>query len=213
VEKCRTVIFVSHATPEDNQFSRWLTLQLSRRGYQTWCDITKLLGGEAWWKDIQEAIGTFSCKFILVLSKVSVAKPGLIRELKIARSISPPIPNFVIPIKLDEVSYKDFPEGIGSELNAVDFSKGWAPGLNRLLKRLEEDATPKSEHFNPDAVSDYWRKSFPAQEGVLEGEEKHLSNWIPMVSLPADIWIHKSGGFSSDGFKVDTLKFPRGKAR
>ena len=208
MEEVRSIIFVSHASPEDNQFSRWLTLQLSRRGYETWCDVTRLLGGENWWKDIDGAIRRFSCKFILVASQVSVKKGGVIRELKIAQEISPKFPNFIIPIKLDGVAYRDFPEGTGSELNAVDFSHGWAAGLNRLLKRLEEDDVPKSAKFNPEAVSDFWRKSFPAVEGINDGAEAHTSNWLPISSLPDDIWIHKSAGFASDGFRIEALAYP-----
>jgi hypothetical protein len=29
---------------------------LAQRGYAVWCDLTKLLGGEAFWDDIQAAI-------------------------------------------------------------------------------------------------------------------------------------------------------------
>jgi hypothetical protein len=41
----------SHAI-EDNTFTRWLSLQLARNGYRVWCDLTKLLGGEIFWRDI-----------------------------------------------------------------------------------------------------------------------------------------------------------------
>ena len=52
----RDMLFISHANPEDNEFARWITLQLAREGYPVWCDLTKLLGGEAFWDDIQDAI-------------------------------------------------------------------------------------------------------------------------------------------------------------
>ena len=45
----RDILFVSHANPEDNEFSQWLSLQLAREGYPVWCDLTKLLGGEDFW--------------------------------------------------------------------------------------------------------------------------------------------------------------------
>src|SRR5690606_30838433 len=55
-EPARSVIFISHATPEDNAFATWLATQLAVAGYAVWCDTTKLLGGEPFWKDITEAI-------------------------------------------------------------------------------------------------------------------------------------------------------------
>ena len=42
----RDMLFVSHASPEDDEFARWLALQLAKEGYPVWCDRTKLLGGE-----------------------------------------------------------------------------------------------------------------------------------------------------------------------
>jgi len=42
------MVFLSHARPEDNVFTRWLALQLANEGYPLWCDLTKLLGGEAY---------------------------------------------------------------------------------------------------------------------------------------------------------------------
>ena len=41
------MLFVSHANPEDNLFTRRLALRLARESYPVWCDLTKLLGGEA----------------------------------------------------------------------------------------------------------------------------------------------------------------------
>ena len=60
----RHMLFLSHATPEDNAFARWLALQLANEGYPVWCDLTKLLGGEDFWKDIQEAIRKRSSRFL-----------------------------------------------------------------------------------------------------------------------------------------------------
>ena len=52
----RRVLFISHANPQDNTFAAWLAAQLAIAGYEVWCDVTKLLGGEAWWSDIDQAI-------------------------------------------------------------------------------------------------------------------------------------------------------------
>ena len=41
----RDVLFISHATPEDNEFAKWLTLRLAAEGYPVYCEILNLLGG------------------------------------------------------------------------------------------------------------------------------------------------------------------------
>jgi len=34
----KNTLFISHATPDDNEFARWLSLQLIGLGYSVWCD-------------------------------------------------------------------------------------------------------------------------------------------------------------------------------
>ena len=76
----RQMLFVSHANPEDNEFARWLALQLAREGYAVWCDLTKLLGGETFWRDIESSIRQRTAKFLYVLSHTSNVKDGLATE-------------------------------------------------------------------------------------------------------------------------------------
>ena len=39
----RDTIFISHATPEDNEFSIWIASRLEMLGYKTWIDKDGLL--------------------------------------------------------------------------------------------------------------------------------------------------------------------------
>lgn len=80
----RTLIFLSHAAPEDNDFTAWLGARLASAGYQVWSDVTKLIGGEVFWKDIEEAIRQHSVKFLSILSSKSPAKRGYMKELSVA---------------------------------------------------------------------------------------------------------------------------------
>ena len=68
------MVFVSHENPEENEFARWLTLQLANEGYPVWCDVTKLLGGEKFWENIQDAIAKRTAKFVFALTYVSKKK-------------------------------------------------------------------------------------------------------------------------------------------
>jgi len=90
VENGRNMVFVSHANPEDNDFARWLSLQLANEGYPVWCDVTRLLGGETFWEDIQDAIANRTAKFIFALSRNSNAKAGALDELNCALAGPPP---------------------------------------------------------------------------------------------------------------------------
>ena len=67
----RDTLLLSHANPEDNEFTLWLALQLANEGYRVWCDLTKLLGGEVFWDDIEEVIKTRAAKVLYVLSLFS----------------------------------------------------------------------------------------------------------------------------------------------
>ena len=84
----RDMIFISHANPEDNVFTRWLALQLGRCGYPVWCDLTQLLGGEAFWTDIEKALRERTVKFIYVLSHTSNSKDGPLNELQVASNVA-----------------------------------------------------------------------------------------------------------------------------
>src|ERR1700733_3604354 len=83
----RDMLFISHANPEDNDFTRWLALQLAKDGYGVWCDLTKLLGGENFWKDAEGAIRSRTIKFIYILSRTSNEKEGPRNELQIAKNV------------------------------------------------------------------------------------------------------------------------------
>src|SRR5262249_44289991 len=74
VKEARDTLLLSHANPEDNEFTLWLALQLANGGYRVWCDLTKLLGGEVFWDNIEDVIKTRATKVLYVLSQTSNEK-------------------------------------------------------------------------------------------------------------------------------------------
>ena len=62
----KDTIFISHATPEDNDFTIWLASRLELLGYEVWLDKNALLGGEKLWETIDNTIRNKSIKFLLV---------------------------------------------------------------------------------------------------------------------------------------------------
>lgn len=202
----RDVLFVSHANPEDNDFARWLTLKLVSLGYHAWSDVTRLLGGEDFWRDIEQAIRQHTVKVLYVLSRSSNDKEGTLRELKVAHDVrkKESFSDFVIPLHIDDLPFGDFNIQLAS-LNAIDFSLGWAPGLKQLVAKLEKDRVPKNAAFGPDAVRAWWTNAFNVEQGTANGSETHTSNWF-RIQLPETIYKHTLIGLLSE--KEPEFPFP-----
>jgi hypothetical protein len=186
-------VFISHANPEENDFARWLALQLANEGYPVWCDLTKLLGGETFWEDIQNAISNRTIKFLFALSRHSNQKSGTLDELNCALAVEKKLglKDFVITLKVDDLPYDDVYINV-QRRNHIDLSSSWATGVAQLLKKLGDEQVPKSAQFNPDAVSSWWRSQneFSAEQGLIQQPDEHLSNWFPILGLPEHINRH-----------------------
>ena len=180
------MLFVSHANPEDNVFTRWLALQLAADGYPVWCDLTKFLGGEDFWKDAEAAIRTRTCKFLYVLSKTSNVKDGPRNELQVAVNVAKAqkLHDFIIPLHIDDLPYGEI-NVLLAKLIAIPFEAGWAKGYQQLLENLERGGVPKKSTFGPQAVASWWRQQFSPERGVSQAPERYLSNWFPINSIPA----------------------------
>ena len=179
----RDLIFISHATPEDNTFTLWLSTRLKLIGYQVWSDVTKLFGGEKWWDDIEQSVDQFTCKFILVITRTSLSKPGVIRELELAFEAEKKhqIENFIIPIIIDDSPFGGQPYDL-SDRNIIAFSTGWGPALAKLTERLDRDDVPKEKlTLNlGDKLSELARSALR----VEQEPELLLSNWLNLESGP-----------------------------
>lgn len=185
----RDMLFISHAS-EDNEFTRWLALQLAKEGYGVWCDLTKLLGGEDWPNEINQALQRRTQKFLFVLSKYSNEKHDPQGELTAAFNIvkEEKFKNFIVPLKIDDL-----------ELNKMDFRlqniqsipfESWSEGLSQLLKMLERENTKKHESFSPDAVNEWW-KNYKSVDSVINNVSETLfSNRFPITSFPQFIFVH-----------------------
>ena len=145
-------IFISHATPEDNEFVRWLGARLELAGYSVWHDLARLKGGDYFWPKIEGAIRNESFRFLAVVSKVAVDKQGVKDEWSLARTIEGSLPGFVVPLRLDDFSFSQLPIGIHGK-NVIDFAGGWHKGLAALLDTLTEANAPKVADPDPRAVS------------------------------------------------------------
>jgi hypothetical protein len=69
----RDTIFISHATPHDNEFVRWLSAALLERGYAVWADVLHLKAGVPFWTAIEDVLRERTVKVIFVVSKDSIS--------------------------------------------------------------------------------------------------------------------------------------------
>ena len=51
----RDAIFISHANPEDNEFTVWLGARLTAAGHEVWADVLRLRGGQDWQRLLEDA--------------------------------------------------------------------------------------------------------------------------------------------------------------
>jgi hypothetical protein len=193
----RDTVVLSHAY-EDNQFTRWLALQLARNGYHVWCDLTELLGGESFWHDIEALIRTGCIKFIYVLSRNSNQGQGrgFWKELDLADAQSKvnKMPDFIIPVAIDDLPSDDYNIFLHTR-HAEKFHPDWSAGLATLLKKLDKHKVPRRGAFNPNSVTYWWRDSFRSPtQGVESKSETYPSSWFPIDHLPPKLYIHQCGG-------------------
>jgi hypothetical protein len=187
----RDLLFISHATPEDNEFAKWLALRLAAEGYPVFCEIVDFLGGEDPWKDIEQVIRQRAVKILFVLTNISKDKRGTRKELNLADQIArkESLDDFIIPLKIEAVPHYDVNIELQTTL-PISFEDGWAKGLNQLIEKLEQQKVEKNPNFNPNAVTSWWRNHFSADAGLLETPEELLSNWYPISGIPNKIYFH-----------------------
>lgn len=207
----RDMLFVSHANPEDNEFALWISLQLAREGFPVWCDLTKLLGGETFWNDVEVALRSRTIKVLSVLSRTSNTKQGPRDELDLALRVQrlEKLSDFVIPLWIDDLPSSEFNVNIG-RIIAIRFQEGWAIGFARLLKKLEEEKVLRKPEFNPGAVASWWRGYASATRGVKDEPELLISNWYPLEE--STLYFHELARKSIGPIELPpSLPFPATK--
>jgi hypothetical protein len=189
----RDTILISHAV-EDNEFTLWLALQLAREGYRVWCDLTKLLGGENFWDDIEQVLRTKGRKFIYVLSRVSNAhaERSFRKELHLAdvEAKHNGIRDFILPVAIDDLPSAEYNVYL-SLRQSIGFFPSWRDGLLQLLKKLNRDRVPqKKQSFNPQSVATWWRSYRSCAAGIRRRPDRYFSNWFAISQLPTRIYVH-----------------------
>lgn len=190
----RNMIFISHAW-QDYEVTKWIALKLASEGYGVWCDITKLLGGENWPNEINQALQNRTCLFLFLLSKNSNGRPDPMGEFETARKVMKRenIEHFIVPLKVDDISRDEVDYRL-QEIQTISFDKSWADGLAELLRLLDERDIPKHPSFNPQAVNEWWRGRWVNALSIKETSEELLSNRFEVIRYPQYINVHVFDG-------------------
>ena len=125
-------IFLSHATPEDNEFTRWLAAKLASVGYDVWCDFAELRGGDIVCDKIEATMRTEAARLIAVVSSKSYKKDGVKKEWALAATIERTRPGFVIPVRIGDFDFSELPILLHQK-NVIDFGVDWFAGLRQDL--------------------------------------------------------------------------------
>lgn len=190
----RQTVFISHANPEDNEFAAWLGTRLIGAGYQVWSDLLRLVGGEPFWRDIGDAIKDHAAVVVLVLSRSSVTKPGVLDEIALAVATSRKLhnPRFIVPVRLDDLPFDECPEQV-IRLNAINFNGNWADGLHRLLEALDERAIVEVEGASAQGIAEF-RDFRLRQSAAIAGQPEQVEgSWLRIVALPAQAHLCRYG--------------------
>jgi hypothetical protein len=187
----RDLIFIGHANPEDNDFTLWLQAKLINEGYKAECDLSFLIGGEDdYWKRLQDLLENNSAKYILVLSKHTFTKQGVIDEWEQVKIIAKRyrITDFIYILKIDNVPF-DVRIGVPTK-NHFRFDISWASGLKKLLIKLFRDSVPKSNTF-PLSVEAWSKNRYSTNQGIIEKRETYYSNWLQISDAPEKIFFYR----------------------
>ncbi|MDP2884303.1 MAG: toll/interleukin-1 receptor domain-containing protein [Ignavibacteria bacterium] len=187
----RDIVFIGHANPEDDEFTLWLHAKLKNEGYRVECDLTCLTGGEDdYWKVLQDILDNRASKYLLVLSKHTFDKRGVIDEWEQAKAVAQRtgIQDFIMILKIDDVPF-DIRISVNVK-NHFRFDLSWAKALKKLLIKLDRDIVPR-ERNNPLSIDDWFKNRYTTLSGVCSKVEKFYSNWLPIELLPNEFYAYR----------------------
>lgn len=194
--RARDILFISKATPGDDEFVLWLAPRLEAAGYTVFADILSLEAGDRWRKQVTGTLQSKAVKMLLCCRDSSLEKDGVQEEIGIALDVSKELndPRFIIPLRLERFR-KLF--GIG-ELQYVDFVGRWASGLHDLLETLETQRVPRLATniiINPS-----WESYKNRLAIKIEGSPEVLTtNWLRIANVPDIIRYYTPSGAIDHG--------------
>lgn len=182
----RRTLFLSHASPDDNEFVAWLGARLAAEGYEVWADVSALGGGERFWPDIERVLRDRTAIFLVAISKNALQRDGVNKEIQMACGVERTLKQseLVVPLRIDGTAFGDFPIML-IDRNGIDFEPGWAQGLAKLRKLLEKRGIPKTPVDQSSADGQWWAQFWNQPRGELrQSPEDLLTNEYSFIQHP-----------------------------
>jgi TIR domain-containing protein len=202
----REVVFLSKATPGDDEFALWLAPKLEAAGYRVFTDIRTLEPGDRWRNVITSTLQNQACKMLLCCGNETLAAAGVQEEIEIGLDLAKELkdPRFVIPLRIRP--YKKL-FGIGG-LQYIDFVRGWAEGFEKLLETLKRQKVPI--RTGGAVIQPNWELYRRRGAIALKQEPERLtSNWLRISEAPDVInYFEPSGVIDRDALAKIAPKSP-----
>ena len=181
-ETQRTAVFISHATPEENHFVRWLGAKLTAMGYEVWADVMRLQGGDDWTRKLEDALRNRTLKMLLVCTPTGLKKQGVRNEIQIGSDLSKKLGDsaFIIPLRLEDFE----PPLLTAHLQYINFKNNWVDGLAELTELLNAQDIP---HGQPGPMQTWLNLHAEGASRLIQKTEPLVSNWLEVRSLPTEI--------------------------
>lgn len=202
----RQALFISHANPEDNEFTIWLGAKLAAAGYEVWADVLRLKGGDDWQRKLEDGLRNRACKVLLVANQKSVDKQGVRNEIQIAYDVARKIgdQSFIIPLRLGKF---DAPFLI-AHAQFIDFSRSWSSGLHELVSTLQDEyRLPRTSKPSTEVWS-----SLQAMHGrkLEQHSERLISNWLRVRKIPESVFYYRNSELRNQGLSLSLPKVAYG---
>lgn len=196
----RDHLFISSVN-KDGVFADWLTRKLIAEGYLVWSERFKLLGGETFPDNIDDAIKNQTFRFISLYSRASVKDLEVIRQRLLALNVgSDRDQDFLIPLNVDGVDQTQL-DHVTRTLKFIPFQYNWAEGLKQLLKKLESINCPRPLPNGKRIATE----TYFGDDVRSEKKETLFSNCFRVHQIPKVIYRFKSQKAISKE-KLDSLK-------
>lgn len=202
------VVFISHVSGKDTDFSKWLTFKLINIGYKVWCDLLHQEIGKENDAEAERIIKNNTCKFVFIISNNTHKNQKSLEQLQIAydRMRLEGLDAFIIPIVIDEDHDEIF---LIKKFSAIDFTTSWANGFTALIDTLPKDNSIRGK-TSPSDSNQIWRSFCNPEDGIIVDNDEYVSNLFKVQSLPQTIKFHelkRNGGIGS--IQITTsLPFP-----
>lgn len=185
----RSLIFISHANPADNEFTAWLGSRLSSMGYEVWADLRDLKAGSKHWQEIENKIREEAAKVLVVTTHASREAEGVENEINIAKGIEKELSlnDFIIQLKVDDLPYTRLPPALNNRL-AISFNKDWGLGLQTLVSQFEDEGVYRNESCSS-SVQLFSSVVGDKSDSLVDVEEPVITSWLPII-LPSTLYLY-----------------------